>query len=304
MNTITLLSELLKFRHDSTLTAQKVEEAAKHRFTSLTEKIYYSSKFYRDLYSSHGIKPGDLKEIVPADLPIINKSMVMDNFNSLITDPSITFKSVEDFLSNDKNPRNRFRNNLRLAFLGFTGGHYAGVTLTSDAPKFLYNTKLFPNPEGTKGSLLITPLYRTLQPLIRYRLTDTMALKKSDSPFISIDKITGRTNDILVFVDSKGIKHKIHLYPLLEFYVPGLRQFQFEQITPSEILLRISVYDGNSDSKQLAQEKLNEILIETGIAEFVSANVELVASIGLNPKTGKLNVIVPYTKKEETSNHL
>lgn len=448
MNTITLLRQLRKFRSDSSLTTQKVQELAKQRFTTLLEKTYHSSKFYRDLYSSHGIKPGDLKEIVPSNLPIIDKSMVMDNFNSLITDPSITLKSVEDFLSHDTNPRNRFRNNtvihtsgttgvpgiflyskeewsfiaalvvarisqpiynpfhkLHLAFLGRIGGHFAGVTLTSDAPKFLYNTKLFSNPEdlqnlildlnkfkpdiisgyagtiyqlalakldgrlkinprrlqssgevlttnmrttiesafnqdvfdlyactesivlgiqkssrdpfllfndwhhleivdeednivpeGTQGTLLITPLYRNLQPLIRYRLTDSMALKKTDSPFIAIDRISGRTNDILFFVDSKGIKHTLHLYALLEFHIPGLRQFQLEQITPSEILLRISVYDGYSDSTQLAQEKLNEILIIGGIEKFVSAKVELVESIKVNPKTGKFNVIVPYSK--------
>lgn len=445
MNTITLLKELRKFKNDSSLTSQKVEELAKQRFTSLLEKTYHSSKFYRDLYSSHGIKPNDLKDIIPSDLPIIDKSMVMDNFNSLVTDPSITFKSVEDFLSNDKNPRNRFRDNtvihtsgttgvpgiflyskeewsfiaalvvsrisqpiynpfhkLRLAFLGFTGGHYAGVTLTSDAPKFLYNTKLFSNPEdlqklifdlnefkpdiisgyagtiyqlalakldgrlkinpsrlqssgevltanmrttiesvfnqdvfdlyactesivlgiqksgrdpfllfndwhhievideednivpeGTRGSLLITPLYRTLQPLIRYRLSDNMALKKTDSPFIAIDRISGRTNDIIFFLDSEGVKHTIHIYALLDFHIPGLRQFQFEQITPSEILLRISVYDGYSDSLKLAQEKLNEILVNEALDKFVSSKVELVETIAVNPKTGKFKVIVP-----------
>ena len=373
--------------------------------------------------------------------------MVMDNFNSLITDPSITFKSVEDFLSKDINPRNRFRNNtvihtsgttgvpgiflyskeewsfiaalvvsrisqpvynpfhkLRLAFLGFTGGHYAGVTLTSDAPKFLYNTKLFSNPEdlqnlifdlnefkpdiisgyagtiyqlalakldgrlkispgrlqssgevltknmratiegafnqdvfdlyacsetivlgiqkssrdpfllyndwhhievideddnivpeGTQGSLLITPLYRTLQPLIRYRLSDNIVLKKSDSPFITMDRISGRTNDLLIFEDSNGIKHTIHSYALLEFIIPGLRQFQFEQTSPREILLRISLYDGYSDSKQLAQETLNEILIAGGVEKFVSTKIELVESVKMNSKTGKFKVIIPYS---------
>lgn len=40
---------------------------------------------------------------------------------------------------------------LRLAFLGTTGGHFAGVTLTSDAPKFLYNTRLFSNPKDIQN---------------------------------------------------------------------------------------------------------------------------------------------------------
>ncbi len=447
MRTITLLTQLNKFRNDSKLTAQKVQELSRQRFTALLEKTYHASAFYRDLYSSHGIKPNDLKDIVPRDLPIVDKTMVMDNFDSLLTDPSINLKSVEEFLSNDTNPQNRFRNNtvihtsgstgvpgiflyskeewsliaalvvarisqpvynpfrkLRLAYLGNTGGHYAGVTLVSDAPKFLYNTRLFSNPkdfqhlisglnefqpdiisgyagtiyqlalakldgrlnikpgrlqssgevltenmrqivesafnqdvfdlyacsesivlgiqksgrdpfflyndwhhleiidendnlvpEGTQGALVITPLYRTLQPLIRYRLSDTMALKTTDQPFITLDRISGRTGDTLTYLGPQGIKINIHPYDMLAFYVPGLRQFQFEQTSPNTLLLRIAVNDGYSDTKQLAEKKLQEILAKANIEEFVSGKVELVDSIGLNPKTGKFKLIIPYS---------
>ncbi len=446
MRTITLLSQLLKFRNDSKLDAQKVQELSRQRFTSLLENVYHSSKFYRDLYSFHGIKPKDLKDIIPKDLPIIDKAMVMDNFDSLVTDPSITRKLVEEFLSNDTNPRNRFRDNtvihtsgstgvpgiflyskeewsliaalvvarisqpvfnpfhkLRLAFLGATGGHYAGVTLTSDAPKFLYNTRLFSNPkdiqqlisglnefqpdiisgyagtiyqlalaqsdgrlkikpgrlqssgevltenmrqtiesafkqdvfdlyacsesivlgiqkssrdpfhlfndwhhievidendnlvsEGTQGSLLVTPLYRTLQPLIRYRLSDTMSLNTNTEPFISLNRFKGRTEDTLTFLNPQGIKHNIHASEMVEFFAPGLRQFQFEQTSPNSLLLRISVNDGYSSSKQIAEKKLQDILVNTGIESFVSGKVELVKSIGLNSKTGKFKIVIPY----------
>jgi phenylacetate-CoA ligase len=446
MKTITLLTQLRKFRNDSKLTAQKVRELSRQRFTSLLEKTYHSSPFYRDIYSAHGIKPTDLKDITPPDLPIIDKAMVMDNFDSLLTDLSITRKSVEEFLSIDTNPRSRFKGNtvihtsgstgvpgiflyskeewsfiaalvvarisqpvfrpfnkLRLAFLGNTGGHYAGVTLVSDAPKFLYNTRLFSNPkdiqnlisglnefqpdiisgyagtiyqlalakadgrlkikpgrlqssgevltenmrhtietafnqdvidlyacsesivlgvqksgrdpfhlfndwhhlevvdennnlvpEGTQGTLLVTPLYRTLQPLIRYRLSDTMALQTTDHPFISLNRFSGRTEDTLVYISPQGIKHPIHPSEMVEMFAPGLRQFQFEQSSPNTLLLRISVHNGNSDTKQLTEKILNEILIKAGIEAFVTGKVEIVDSIGLNPKTGKFKLIIPY----------
>ena len=447
MRTITLLTQLNKFRNDSKLTAQKVQELSRQRFTALLEKTYHASAFYRDLYSSHGIKPKHLKDVTPIDLPIVSRTMVLDNFDDLLTDPSITRKSVDEFLLNDTNPHNRFRGNtvihtsgttgvpgvflyskeewnfitalvvarisqpvfrpfnkLRLAFLGKTGGHYAGVTLTSDAPKLLYNTKLFnpediqnlisglnefqPDiisgyagtiyqlalakldgslkiepgrlqssgevltenmrqtiedafnqdvidlyaccesialgiqksgkypfflfndwhyfevvdendnlvPEGTQGSLLVTPLYRTLQPLIRYRLSDTMALKTTDQSFITIDRFSGRTGDTLTYLGPQGIKINIHPYDMLAFYVPGLRQFQFEQTSPNTLLLRIAVNDGYSDTKKLAEKKLQEILAKANIEKFVSEKVELVDSIGLNPKTGKFKLIIPYNR--------
>lgn len=447
MNTVTLLKQLTTFRNDSKLTAQKVEELSRQRFTSLLEKTYHSSAFYRDLYSAHGIKPRDLKDIAPKDLPIIDKSMVMDNFDALITDKSITRKSVEEFLSNDTNPQNRFRNNtvihtsgstgvpgiflyskeewsfiaalvvarisqpvynpfrkLRLAFLGKTGGHFAGVTLTGDAPKLLYSTRLFSNPkdmhslitglnkfkpdiisgyagtiyqlaiakrdgrlkinprrlqssgevltehmrqtiekafnkdvfdlyacsesivlgiqknssepfhlfndwhhlevvdendnivpEGTLGSLIITPLYRTLQPLIRYRMSDTMSLQSTGHPFISLNRFSGRTEDTLVYISPQGIKHPIHASEMIEFFAPGLRQFQFEQTSPNSLLLRIALNDGYKESKKFAEKKLKEILLNAKIDKFVTGKVELVHYIGLNPRTGKFKTIIPHS---------
>ncbi len=446
MNTITLLTQLYKFRNDSQLTAEKVQALSRQRFTDLLEKTYHSSRFYRDLYSAHGIKPTNLKEVRPADLPIVDKSMVMDNFDALITDPKITRKVVEDFLSHDTNPRNRLHNNtvihtsgssgvpgtfiyskkewsfiaalvvarisqplfkpfnkLRLAFLGKTDGHYAGVTLTSDAPKFLYNTQFFSNPkdlqklihdlnvfqpniisgyagtiyqlamaqldgqlkiqpgrlqssgelltenmrqviekafgqevidlyacsesivlglqksgkepfllfndwhhievvddkdnivpEGTQGSLILTPLYRTLQPLIRYHLSDTLALKTTDQAFIALQRFTGRVEESLVYTSPSGVVHVLHSSELIEFFVPGLRQFQFEQTAPNALSLRISVHDGYSDIKQRAEKKLLEILASVDIDQFVDTTVEVVETIGLNPKTGKFKLIIPF----------
>ena len=448
MNTIDLLTQLYKFRNDAQLTAQKVQELSRQRFTNLIEKTYHSSRFYRDLYSAHGIKPKDLKDVTPADLPIVDKLMVMDNFDALVTDPSITRQLVDDFLEKDKNPRNRLQGNtvihtsgssgvpgvfiyskkewsfiaalvvarisqplfkpfnkLRLAFLGNSEGHHAGVTLTSDAPQFLYNTQLFsssksiqeliselnifqPNiisgyagtiyqlalaqlegklkikpgrlqssgelltenmrqviekafdqdvidlyacsesivlglqksskdpfllfndwhhievvdendnvlPEGTQGALLITPLYRTLQPLIRYRLSDSLALKTTDQPFITLQRFSGRVEDTLVYTSPNGVAHPIHPFQLMAFLVPGLRQFQFEQTTPNTLLLRISVHDGYSEVKHQAEKKLQEILETVGVEKFMTATVEIVENIALNAKTGKFKLIIPYGK--------
>ena len=447
MKATTLLTNLNAFRKDSKLTAEKVQELSRQRFTTLLEKAYHTSPFYKELYSSYGSKAKDLQDIQPKDLPIIDKTMVMDNFDSLLTDPTITRKSVEEFLNHDTNPRNRFRettvihtsgstgvpgiflyskqewsfiaalvvarisqpvfnpfHKLKLAFLGNTGGHFAGVTLTSDAPKFLYTTKLFPNPkdidtliadlnefepdiisgyagtiyqlalakadgrlhihpirlqasgevltttmrqtiekefeqdvvdlyacsesivlgiqkngrepfhlfndwhtlevvdekgnvvpEGKQGTLLVTPLYRTLQPLIRYQLSDTIALKTTDQPFVTLQNLSGRIEDTLRYTSPHGVSHPIHPAELFELFVPGLRQFQFEQTSPDSLLLRISINDGYNDSKEIAEARLQEILVKTSTETFVKGRVEVVSSLPLNPKTGKFKIIIPYS---------
>lgn len=446
MNIITLLTQLRKFKNDPELTAQKVQELSRARFRALVDKAYHSSDFYRDLYSSHGIKPEDLAEVVPADLPIIDKSMVMDNFDSLITDKSITRRAVEEFITTDFNPKQRFQGNavvhtsgstgvpgifvyskeewnfivalltarikhpmpkpftrFKLAFIGATIGHFAGATLTASAPKLIYNMKQFSKPEdteglirdmnkfqpdiisgyagvihqlalaqldgrlnikpkriqssgealadqmrkavdeafgldvvnlyacsesillgiqksgaapfqlfndwhhievvddndavlpeGTPGSLLITPLYRSLQPLIRYRMSDTVALKTTDQPFITLDTFAGRETDALTFVNDDNGKHQIHPFKLVDFFAPGLNKFQFEQTSPNSLLARITVADGYTDTKKLAEEQLHDILKKEQLDSFVSSSVEVVDSIGMNPKTGKFNIIIPF----------
>ena len=446
MNIITLMAHLRKFRKDSRLTSQSVKELSRQRFTALLKQTYHSSKFYRDLYSSHGIRSKDLADVAAADLPILDKTMVMENFDSLITDQAITRRAVEEFITTDFNPNHRFQGNtiihtsgstgvpgifvyskeewnfivalltaridhpmpqpfrrFRLAFIGATIGHFAGATLTADAPKFIYKTKQFSKPEDTEGlirdmnefqpdiisgyagivhqlalaqldgrlkikpkriqasgealsdqmrqtvdkafnldvvnlyacsesillgiqksaqnpfllfndwhhievvdennavlpegnpgSLLITPLYRSLQPLIRYRMSDTVTLKTKDQPFITLDTFAGRETDALTFIDGKNEKHPIHPFKLVDFFAPGLNKFQFEQTSPNSLVARITVADGYSDTKQLAEKQLLDILKKEQLDSFVSSRVEIVDSIGMNPKTGKFNLIIPF----------
>ena len=85
MDTIALLTQLYKFRNDAQLNAKKVQELSRQRFADLIVKTYHSSSFYRDLYSAHGVKPSDLRDVAPADLPIVDKSMIMDNFDAVVT---------------------------------------------------------------------------------------------------------------------------------------------------------------------------------------------------------------------------
>lgn len=446
MNIISLITQLQKFKNDSSLTSLKVKELSAQRFTSLVQKAYKTSDFYHDLYSSHGIKYKDIADMIPSDFPIIDKSMVMDNFDSLITDKSITHRDVEKFITSDFNPNHRYKGNVvihtsgstgvpgifvyskeewnfivalltsridhpmpklfqrfKLAFIGATHGHYAGVTLTAGAPKLIYNTKLFSKPEdteslvremnkfqpdiisgyagviyqlalaqlegklkikpkriqasgealsehmrevvysafgldvvnlyacsesillgiqkspqdpfflfndwhhievvddnnnvlpeGTAGSLLVTPLYRTLQPLIRYRMSDNIAVKTGEHAFMTLEKFAGRESEVLTFVDAQNVKRTIHPFKLIEFFIPGLKKFQFVQTSPNSLLLRIDMADGYENSKQEAEKRLLDILKAEGFDTFISTEVKVVKSIEMNSKTGKFNLIIRF----------
>lgn len=149
-------------------------------------------------------------------------------------------------------------------------------------------------PEGTPGPLLITPLYRSLQPLIRYRMSDTVTLKTTGQPFITLDTFAGREAEALVFIYDKNERYPIHPFKLVEFFAPGVNRFQFEQTAPNSLLARITVADGYSNTKQLAEKQLLDILKKEQLDSFVSSSVKVVDSIRMNPKTGKFNLIIPF----------
>jgi phenylacetate-CoA ligase len=65
---------------------------------------YNNSSFYRDLYSSNGIKPGDLDEVPIEKLPSTDKSMVVENFGQIITAKDIDVKDALDFVHKNRDP--------------------------------------------------------------------------------------------------------------------------------------------------------------------------------------------------------
>lgn len=141
-------------------------------FRDLVRYAQKNSSFYAEIIRSHSI---DVNNCVPEDFPVINKRIVMENFDAIVTDQNITKKGVEDFLVNSQNPEDRFLNKFavvhtsgssgevgyyvfsksdwmrglashfraykpqfrenRIAFFGATEGHFAGVSWATTARK-------------------------------------------------------------------------------------------------------------------------------------------------------------------------
>lgn len=160
-----------------------VDHIQQIRLHNLLEYVFTHSPFYRDLYESHGIVKKDLSHLHLEDLPVIDKRIMMENFDRLVCDPRIRQKSLEEFLGDTQNSRKKYLeryqvlhtsgssgkvgifvynpaawrlikalaisrvsrmpfsplHKTRIAFIGATDGHYAGISLASDAPQFLFN---------------------------------------------------------------------------------------------------------------------------------------------------------------------
>jgi amino acid adenylation domain-containing protein len=73
-------------------------------FTALLCHVWQKSRFYRDLYSEAGIGEHDLDTLAPEDLPIIDKKLLMDNFDQVVTDQRLSKCALTRWVSEVGDP--------------------------------------------------------------------------------------------------------------------------------------------------------------------------------------------------------
>lgn len=120
--------------------------------------------------------------------------------------------------------------------------------------------------EVVNGAMYLTSLYNFAQPLIRYRISDHLALKEppAGSPFTRAEILLGRDEDILWFADGKGGRDFLHPLAVEGFCVEGLRDYQFRQIDENafEMLAEVTDVGRQRDVRLAVLARMKEILSE------------------------------------------
>jgi len=78
-------------------------------FHALLRHVWRKSQFYRDLYSSTGIRERELADITPKDLPIVGKKLLMENFDRAVTDPRLKKTDLQRWVHEYRNPAANYR---------------------------------------------------------------------------------------------------------------------------------------------------------------------------------------------------
>jgi phenylacetate-coenzyme A ligase PaaK-like adenylate-forming protein len=153
-----------------------------------------------------------------------------------------------------------------------------------------------PVPPGTYGDkVLITTLFSRTQPLIRYELSDSVRLATEPSslhlPFVRIDGIQGRTEDILHLPAISGGEVAIH--PITFHHVLDSLPVSGWQVVQEKDGLRILLSG--------AQKNTNEIQVVDAITRNLTAQDVLIPQISVQhvdviPKnaTGKTPLVKAY----------
>jgi amino acid adenylation domain-containing protein len=143
--------------------------------------------------------------------------------------------------------------------------------------------------DGT-GRAVLTNLYNTTLPLIRYELGDVLECGPGtpDSPLKTIKSIAGRVIEALPVALSDGRRGRIEGHALSAFHVLGLARVQFV----SERLDRVRiVYAGSEHLDEAIRMRFQELLERNGAAA-TTFEVQRATAIPADPRTGKHRLVV------------
>jgi phenylacetate-coenzyme A ligase PaaK-like adenylate-forming protein len=159
-----------------------------------------------------------------------------------------------------------------------------------------------PVPPGQPGEkVLLTNLYNTVQPFIRYEVQDIVTMSEQSCPCAlplpRILKVEGRTDEI-VWIEDNGQLRSIHPYVLLDLLdeYPAVGWYQFVQTERNRFLLRAAPAPGRSFDETDLHAAIRRGLGDFGLAHVLTIEVQRDDRVGPDPKTGKLKRIVSQVK--------
>lgn len=105
-----------------TLNQEQLRELQRKRFLKLLRHAVSHSEFYRDYYKAHGIDVERLDQVAIEDLPIIDKQIMMENFDSLVCDQEIKRGEVEKFIGNPEMADSKYKGKYEVIHTSGTSG--------------------------------------------------------------------------------------------------------------------------------------------------------------------------------------
>ena len=187
-------------------------------------------------------------------------------------------------------------------FYGASESLALGAELTGEDGMYLFDDMNVIEVE--EGAIYLTSLYNFAQPLIRYRISDRLTIKETETkettayPFTKVESIEGRSEDLLWFENRRGEKEFLHPLAVEGFCIEGLLDYQFRRQDKNvfEMLAEISVEDRKEAVRREMLQKMGKILREKRLDE-VEFQVRFVKEILPDSMTGKKKLIVVQERR-------
>ena len=122
MSSFTIIKSYIQARVNEKKSREKILCLQENKFRKMIKFAYKNSSFYHDLYRSKGISGKDLDVIKIDDLPVVDKDIIMDNFDDVITTQDIDKQSILDFLEKSKDPNELYLNKYHVVHTSGSSG--------------------------------------------------------------------------------------------------------------------------------------------------------------------------------------
>lgn len=99
LSMINILLKMRQVKKSESQSLDQLENQQHNRFIDLLKHVIKNSEFYRNYYTEHGVNLEKLDQVAPEDLPIIDKEIMMKNFDQFVCDKSLKKNELEIFLS-------------------------------------------------------------------------------------------------------------------------------------------------------------------------------------------------------------
>jgi len=154
-----------------------------------------------------------------------------------------------------------------------------------------------PVAAGRSGErVLLTNLYNTVQPFIRYEIEDVVTVSPEPcpcgNPLPLILKVEGRTDEMLWVRDGARYR-QIHPYVFVDVLdeCPEVGWYQIVQVERNRLVLRAEPAPGRQINLETLREVIQLGLRRFDLADLIRCDVQITDSIAPDPKSGKLKRI-------------
>ena len=116
---LTTFRKAREVRRTAKLTRAELEASQLVKFRRLARHVKERSPYYRRIIAERGI---DVARCEPKDFPVLTKSLLMRNFDEIVTVPGITKQAIAEFLTRSKDPTERFLGKYRVIHTSGSSG--------------------------------------------------------------------------------------------------------------------------------------------------------------------------------------
>jgi phenylacetate-coenzyme A ligase PaaK-like adenylate-forming protein len=150
---------------------------------------------------------------------------------------------------------------------------------------------------GRSGEkVLLTNLYNTIQPFIRYEINDVVTMSPKPclcgSPLPHVLHVEGRTDELVWIQEGDGFR-QLHPYVFVDVLdqYPAVGWYQVIQTDRNRFLLRAASAPGRQISVPELQRVIDDGLHHFGLANRIDVDIEIAPDLVPNPQSGKLKRI-------------